>query len=437
MPTVSSPRATGTPVPEPTAAQVRRGLNGLLAVRLLGALADGAMLPFIILWAHRVGGLTGSTAGLLFLAQAIGELIGGLGGGALADRLGHRRTLLFSTIGMAIGYGSLFFISTPLAAVGAFVVAGLFESAFHPTISALVGDLASDHELQRRFGRQRAAANLGRVAGPVLGAVAVAFSLHWVFAVAGLFLIGALVVIAWWVPADRLLTPEPEAVATDASPATLGLILRDRALALLILSGGLLSITFTWWEGDGLVLLRQQGPLGTTAFAALFAVAAATTIAMQRPCQQLARRFPVGGLLLAGSAIQGAGLALLAGATAGYPLLVISAIIIEAGQMLYGPSVSTFITRRAANSRGATYQAAISTTEDIGSAIGPTTGLALGNAGSPRLVWLLTIPLCVTAGLAARRATKSTGPNKPAGMRCKDGLAGLASLGSAHTRERS
>jgi hypothetical protein len=29
------------------------------------------MLPFIILCAHRVGGLSGSTAGLLFLAQAI------------------------------------------------------------------------------------------------------------------------------------------------------------------------------------------------------------------------------------------------------------------------------------------------------------------------------------------------------------------------------
>jgi hypothetical protein len=62
-------------------AEGRRVFGGLVAVRTLGAFADSAMLPFIVLWARHDVGLSGAIAGLLFLAQAGGELVGGLGGG--------------------------------------------------------------------------------------------------------------------------------------------------------------------------------------------------------------------------------------------------------------------------------------------------------------------------------------------------------------------
>jgi len=147
--------------------------RGLVGVRTLGAFADSAMLPFVVLWARRDVGLSGAMAGLLFLAQALGELAGGLAGGALADRLGHRRVLLVSTAGMAVGYGSLFAVRQPVVALSAFFIAGLFESAFHPTIGALVGDLRAGPELPRAYAMVRVGANVGRIGGPLIGAAAV------------------------------------------------------------------------------------------------------------------------------------------------------------------------------------------------------------------------------------------------------------------------
>ena len=132
-------------------------------MRTLGAFADSAMLPFVVLWARRDVGLSGAMAGLLFLAQALGELAGGLAGGALADRLGHRRVLLVSTAGMAVGYGSLFAVRQPVTALSAFFIAGLFEAAFHPTIGALVGDLRAGPELPRAYAMVRVGANVGRI----------------------------------------------------------------------------------------------------------------------------------------------------------------------------------------------------------------------------------------------------------------------------------
>lgn len=144
-----------------TPRQVTFAFQGLLTVRLLGALADGIMLPFVILWAHRVGGLSGAAAGALFLVQAVGEFTGGLAGGALADRIGHRRMLLLSTTGMALGYGSLFLVHHAVFALVLFLAAGLFESAFHPTIAALIGDLHAEEDLHQAYGLTRVVSSIG------------------------------------------------------------------------------------------------------------------------------------------------------------------------------------------------------------------------------------------------------------------------------------
>lgn len=52
----------------------------MAAVRFVSALGDGAILPFLLLWAHHNGGLPDATAGLLLIAQAVAEMTGGLAG---------------------------------------------------------------------------------------------------------------------------------------------------------------------------------------------------------------------------------------------------------------------------------------------------------------------------------------------------------------------
>ncbi|MEC3997949.1 MFS transporter [Actinacidiphila sp. DG2A-62] len=423
---MTAPATPPGPAPTPHSAtaltnrQVTLAFRGLLAVRLLGALADGVMLPFVVLWAHRDGGLSGAAAGALFLVQAVGEFTGGLAGGALADRIGHRRMLLISTTGMALGYGSLFLVHHAVLAIGAFLLAGLFESAFHPTIAALIGDLHADEDLHRAYGLTRVVASVGGVVGPVLGAAAVALSLSSMFAAAGVLLAGAVLAVCVAVPSDRAIGPRTSEGDDEEEPAgALGQILRDRRLALLVLGGGLLAITFTWFEADGLVLLRRLHSLGTTAYAVLFAVDAVATVAFQTAVSRWARRRGTARVLFAGAALQGAGLAAMAAAGLGYPVLVAAVLVMSFGMMLSGPTTSAFVSRHAAPGRGATYQAALSTTQDIGTAIGPTSGLALGRTGPAALVWLLALPLSLVAGLATVRAARpargeESGPAAPA-----------------------
>jgi hypothetical protein len=57
-----------------------------------------------------------------------------------------------------------------------------------------------------------------------------------------------------------------------------------------------------------------------------------------------------------------------------------------------------------------TYQAVISTTEDIGTALGPVTGLALGTVGAAPLIWLRALPASLIAGVASVRASTDDNP---------------------------
>jgi len=105
--------------------------RGLVGVRTLGAFADSAMLPFVVLWARRDVGLSGRwrVCSSLLSARGVGRWARRRGAGRPARSSPgparfHRRD--------GCRYGSLFAVRQPVVALSAFFIAGLFESAFHP-----------------------------------------------------------------------------------------------------------------------------------------------------------------------------------------------------------------------------------------------------------------------------------------------------------------
>ena len=70
------------------------------------------------------------------------------------------------------------------------------------------------------------------------------------------------------------------------------------------------------------------------------------------------------------------------------------------------PMVSTVVARRAPAGQRASYQAALSITEDIGTAVGPISGLALVRGVTAVGLWTLGTALSAVAGLASRAAVR-------------------------------
>jgi predicted MFS family arabinose efflux permease len=239
-----------------------------------------------------------------------------------------------------------------------------------------------------------------------------------VFALAGVMLLAAALLALVLLPAALGSPGGEDDDDPEIPPGTLHALMLDRGLLTLVISGGLISVTFTWFQSDGLVILRQQTSLSQAAYAGLFTIAAAVIVLTQWPISRITSRTPAGPTMLVGGAVQGLGLATLTLAHTGYRALATAVVLMAIGEAIYGPVLSTVVSRRAGSSRRASYMAALSISEDIGSAIGPTTGLALASRSQAPLVWIIGGILSTLAGavnaLVSARSTSGSSRAEPA-----------------------
>jgi DHA1 family tetracycline resistance protein-like MFS transporter len=169
-------------------------------------LADGVLTPFFALWAVREAGVPVAAVGLLLGCYAGGELIATPLVGGLSDRWGRRPVLIGSTLGVGVGFLVLYLSHGVLAATLALLTIGMFESVLHPTAQAVVADVVPAESLRRNYGIVRVFGSIGRVLGPALGALLVAWSLGAVFLAASLILLAAALLVTL-VCAKRELVP--------------------------------------------------------------------------------------------------------------------------------------------------------------------------------------------------------------------------------------
>ena len=162
----------------------------------VASMADGVLMPFFALWAHRDAGIATQYIGLLLGCYAGGELLATPFVGGIADRLGRRPVLLASTIGIGIGFVLLFFARGGLLIAAALITIGIFESVLHPTAAAVIADTAPREKLREYFAMNRIASNAGSVAGPALGAVLALWSLQLVFLGSAVALLAGAVAVA-------------------------------------------------------------------------------------------------------------------------------------------------------------------------------------------------------------------------------------------------
>ncbi|WP_288587046.1 MFS transporter [uncultured Methylobacterium sp.] len=379
-----------------------------LALFFAANLADGVLLPFFALWAVRDAGVPVAVVGLLLGCYAGGELLANPFVGGLSDRLGRRPVLLGSTLGVALGFLALFFVHGTVAAAMALTVIGVFESVLHPTAAAIVADVVPPSEFRRYYGLMRLVASIGGVAGPVLGALLVGWSLSGVFLAAAASLFAACLLVAIALPETRHGTGAEEEDGLGA----LGAVMRDRTLAGLLVPLAVIEIASSWIETVIPLQATSSGSLTAAGVGWLFAYANLLGVVGQMPVLRLCRAAPGSQVVLAGGGLlvlAFAALALLPGLAGA----VIAVTGLALAGMLIEPLVQALVMELAPIHARATYTAALSTVHDLKDAAGPALGTALF-AASAGLPWLLGIGLVIPASAALVLRLHGREPGHPA-----------------------
>jgi DHA1 family tetracycline resistance protein-like MFS transporter len=275
------------------------------------AAADGTLMPFFALWAHKDAGIPIEFIGLLLGCYAGGELLATPFLGGIADRIGRRPVLLVSTSGVGLGFLCLYFVHGAVAAAAALLAIGVFESVLHPTAGTVIADVVPAETRRAHFALRRVMSNAGGMAGPALGALLALHSLRLVFIGAAAMLLIAAAVVAVSLHETRPKSAIGEADDDDESLLVLGAVFRDSRLAGVLLPVAVLEIALSWIQAVTPLYADAAGTLTASGIGLLFAYAGALGVVLQFPLTQATSRMSGFAIVLYSGVMQAAAFAFL------------------------------------------------------------------------------------------------------------------------------
>jgi MFS transporter, DHA1 family, tetracycline resistance protein len=374
----------------PVAARVGMGLFFAAAV------ADGILMPFFALWAHKVAGIPIEFIGLLLGCYAGGELLATPFVGGIADRVGRRPVLLVSTCGVGSGFVLLSMVHGAFAVALSLIIIGVFESVLHPTASTVIADVVPAEAWREHFAVRRMMSNAGSMAGPALGALLALHSLALVFLGAGVTLLIGTLVVATCLAETRPPDAPPDA-DDDESLLVLTAVFRDSRLAGLIVPVALIEIVASWIASITPLYADAGGGLTASGIGLLFAYAGAIGVVLQMPITHATERMRGSLIVLWSGAVQAVAFACLFVSPV-VPSLVAAVTLLELAQMLSGPMVQTIVAELAPRTAQATYQGAFGVVNDLKDAAGPAIGTWLF-ALAAALPWGVGVLVSIAASL--------------------------------------
>jgi len=335
------------------------------------AVADGILMPFFALWAHKDAGIPIEYIGLLLGCYAGGELLATPFVGGIADRIGRRPVLLVSTCGVGAGFLLLYLVHGAAAVAAALIVIGVFESVLHPTASTVIADVVPAETRREHFA-------------------------------------SALVVAVFLTETRPPAAAPGEEDDEDESLLALTAVFRDSRLAGLIVPVALMEIAASWIAAITPLYADAGGTLTASGIGLLFTYAGALGVVLQMPITQASERMSGFSIVLCSGAVQAVAFACLF-VSAGLPWLVAAVTLLALAQMLAGPLVQTIITELAPRTGQATYQAAFGVVNDLKDAAGPAIGTWLF-ALAAGLPWasgaVISLGAALGLAVAARRHDK-------------------------------
>ncbi len=185
--------AAGSPVADrsPGGAGLRAALSSLdgplrflLLSSFLIPLGSFMVLPFMSVFLHERLGMGLGTVGVVLAAASLVQFSGGVAGGALANRIGLRRTMLWALLVRTAGFaGFLLALRRPPLAVGALILTCCGAALYLPANKAYLVHGVADERRPAFLSAGNAALNAGMAVGPLVAGPFVLSSPGWLFTV--------------------------------------------------------------------------------------------------------------------------------------------------------------------------------------------------------------------------------------------------------------
>jgi MFS family permease len=348
------------------------------------------LFPFFALYVTDHFGVGMTEVGILFAIFSVANLIGGVIGGALTDKLGRKWMLMFGLVASATSSLLMAFVDdlAIFYALAAFV--GLLATAGGPAQQAMVADILPEEKQAEGYGLQRVSMNLAAAIGPAIGGLLAAQSFLLLFITDAVTSIITAIIVYYLLPETK---PEVQEQAEEESllQSIKGyrIVIQDNLFMAFWLISTLTVLAYSQVNSTLSVYLRDVHGLTAQSYGYLLSMNAAMVVLFQFWITRRVSKYPAMLMMAAGSALYAIGFGMI-GFVSGFGLFAVAMIIITVGEMITVPVAQALVARFAPEDMRGRYMAVFGFTWTIPFAIGPLlAGLIMDNL-NPDLVWYLS-----------------------------------------------
>jgi len=361
----------------------------------------GTMLfPFFSLYITQKFNVGMTQAGIVLGIFALSGLFGQMIGGALTDKFGRRKLIIFGLIFSALSTLTLGFIKEFSVLIPLAVVIGLLSEIAGPAHSAMIADILPEDKRHEGFGIMRVVGNMAWIIGPTIGGFVAGKSFLALFIIDAV--ISCIVAFLFYL---FITETKPEAHANQPQESFLktflgyGKVVKNRAFMAFLGALVLMGLVYQQMYNSLSVYMRDSHHFAPNAYGFLLTASAIVVIAFQFSIMRYIKKKPAFKMMAYGTLFYMLGFSMF-GLINAYWLFVAAIIVITMGEMLVVPTSQTLATNFAPADMRGRFMGMFGMTWAIPGVIAPyLAGIILDNL-NPNLLWYIGGALCGVAALA-------------------------------------
>ena len=367
-----------------------RAFWSLVVVTFIDRLGGALLFPFFGLYITSKFGVGMTEVGMLFALWSVSSVVGTGLGGALTDRIGRKRMLIFSLMSSSLSSLIMGLIGSLQAFFMLALLAGIFTDTGGPAQQAMVADLLPEEKRAQGYGIIRVTFNLSVTIGPAIGGFLASRSYLLIFVADAVISLGVAVIVALALPETR---PQASAEAKRDSVARTfagyGRALRDRVFMIFLAACILMVFVYNNLYTTLGVYLRDVHGVAEARYGLLMSLNAAMVVLFQFAITRRIENLPPMLMMAAGALLYAIGFAMY-GFTATYGFFMLAMAVITVGEMIVAPVSQALVSNMAPEDMRGRYMAVSGIiTWSLPSAVGPMIAGAIMDNADPRWLWYL------------------------------------------------
>jgi MFS family permease len=367
----------------------------------IDSIGSALLFPFFALYITQKFGVGMTEAGILLGMSSFFGLIGSVIGGALTDRFGRRRIILFGLAFSALS-SLLFGIAWDIRFLYLLmIVIGLLTRVANPAYDAMLADILPEAKRQEGFGITRVVFNLAWIFGTALGGLIAARSFLLLFIADAVISLSVALILYRFLPETKPHLEEEHKRSESLLETVMGyqIVLRDLAYMGFTLAGMISLLVYQQQYGALSVYLRDVHNISPQHYGVMLSIAGLEVVLFQIWISRTIRQYPPFLVMVFGTFFFTIGFTMI-GFVQGIFLFILSITLITVGEMITFPTNRVIATNFAPVQMRGRYMAIYDLGWALPATFGPAAaGLILDNY-DPDLLWYLGGIMCAVSAFS-------------------------------------